>query len=92
MTTIEDGNHKEMAAITYGTTDRQEAESSKIKPEKDKTFICEVVVMVLVIALSWMLLLLPIIFYHLPDEVYAEKVSILGAWVFTLMEKRSILY
>ena len=81
MTSIEDGSHKEMATISYGTTDRKEegSASSLGKPGKDKTFICEVAVLVLVIALSWMLLLLPIIFYHLPDEVFAEEVSQSGA-------------
>lgn len=37
------------------------------------TAACGVVLPSVAIVIAWMLLLLPIIFYHLPDEVYARK-------------------
>ena len=38
----------------------------------NRNTVCEVVVLSVAIGFSWMLLLLAIIFYHLPDEVYSR--------------------
>ena len=37
--------------------------------------VCEVVSLSVVIGLAWVLLLMPIIVYYLPDEVFTRKVS-----------------
>ena len=76
MDSSEDGSHKEMAAINYGTTDSKPKKNGLSKPEDAKIVkICEVVVLVVTLCFAWILLLLPIIFYHLPDDVYTRKVS-----------------
>ena len=55
---------------------KREDEMSKPQDAKTKKIlICEIVALIVIIGLSWMLLLLPIIFYHLPDEVYTRKVG-----------------
>ncbi len=75
MDSKENGSHKEMASISYGTATMENGMSKQQDAKTDKTFIYEVVVLIVAIGLAWMLLLLPIIFYHLPDEVYSRKVS-----------------
>ena len=46
---------------------------SQLQNAKKKN--CEVTVLITTIGIAWMILLLPIIVYHLPDEAFA-KVSI----------------
>ncbi len=73
MSFSENGSHKEMASISYSTTVKEDGVSKPAQDAKtDKILICGLIV---TIGLTWMMLLLPIIFYHLPDEVYARKVS-----------------
>ena len=75
MDPTEDGSHEKMASIKFDTARREDGMSM---PQDTKTAcldIFEVVMLILSIGLVWILLLLPIIFYHLPDEVFTKKVS-----------------
>ena len=66
-------SHKKMASIKYGTSLRED------KPEDKKTCTCldilEIAVLIVCIGVVWILLLLPIIFYHLPDEIFMKNVG-----------------
>ena len=76
MESSEDSTHREMATIDYGTANRG---IKAISQEKDKWIVCEVIALIVTIGIAWMLLLLPIIFYHLPDDVFTtENVSVLN--------------
>lgn len=74
MDSSEDGSHKEMAAINYGTAGGEVKEQQDAKSKK--CAIIEVIILVVTLVFVWMLLLLPIIFYHLPDEVFTRKVRV----------------
>lgn len=67
--------HKEMASFKFEAATRQnelEKFSQEFKAEKIN-FVCEIIVLVTCIGLTWMLLLIPIIFFHLPDSVYVSS-------------------
>ncbi len=66
-------SHKEIASVSYGTTKNGMGKQQDAKT--DKTSICEAVVLIITIGLAWMLLLLPISFYHLPDKVYVSSLT-----------------
>ncbi len=64
-----------IASINYGTGAWEDGVNRPQNAKTKKTgLICEVVVLIVTIGFAWMLLLLPINFYHLPDEVF-RKVS-----------------
>ena len=74
MTSIED-SHKMMVSINFGTAAGGGGMSRPQDTKTKKILICEIAALIVTIGLVWMLLLLPIIFYHLPDKVYTGKVS-----------------
>ena len=65
---------KEVDSIKCGTT-RGKEQSPDVKTKKAIVF-CEVVVLSVAIGFAWMLLLLPIIFYHMPDKAFTREVSL----------------
>lgn len=75
------GHNEGLASIKYCSmkagNDRNSTETSKSKAGSTKRRVaaCELIVLSGIIGLAWMLLLLPIIFYYLPDEIFARKVS-----------------
>ncbi len=73
---IADDSHKELDSINY---DIRKEDKNLSKPQDAKTkktiTLCKIVVLSVAIGLAWILLLLAIIFYHLPDETYTRQVS-----------------
>ncbi len=64
----------------YYESSRRKDGMSKTKVTARKRLLYEIVVMSVTIGFAWVLLLLPIIFYHLPDEVF-NKVSSLASFL-----------
>lgn len=55
-------------------------EEDALSRDKESTTMkkcCEVFALVATVGVAWMLLLLPVIFYYLPDEIYNNMVSFL---------------
>ncbi len=69
---IADDSHKELDSINYDISRKEEKNLSKPKTKKTIT-LCEIVVLSVAIGLAWILQLLAIIFYHLPDETYYTR-------------------
>lgn len=68
-------SHKEMASFSFGTSTRQNGLNNSLQEGKVEKMnsACEIIVLVTCIGLTWMLLLIPIIFFHLPDSIYVSK-------------------